>query len=624
MIPLSVIPISVHTVLPGMVAYFNQSTRLPSLQPSRLPFWDYLTSCGGDWRDFVLAWEDNPTWIWDGLILGTLILSTDGSYRPNKDTLICMAGWTLTCTRTQCILQGSFYEQSTDASSYRGELLGIVAIYALVLAISQYYKLDLIQGKICCDSRSALNKSSQRVRHVCPDTAQADLFCTLHTIRSKLPTTRLIHEWVKSHMDRTVPWDCLTLEQQLNKTCDKLANCAVTRARSRAGAEKPTTLLLPFEGATILVGGIKITSTIAQSVRHILSWEEACKFYTKAREETNGTNKGGLGWSQATFGVVDWSAIAAALPGKPEMFGLWLSKQSIGVCATRKNLGRIQDMLNDQCPNCGSIQEDNNHLNRCPDSGRCQLFRSDVKELQKWLYNNHIDPELAFWIPYYLLLRGQTPMLELGSMSPAMREAAEAQDAIGWTEFRHGKVALKITRFQEIYRILSSHRTRSHNWTKNLVEHLILISHSQWLFRNFSLHHKTKGYLQRKAAEDIQHIVTSLTNSRPDKIPPDCHYLLEIDHRPGQTSSFKYKHYWVQAMKAARKVTERNAALASAQGTGARQQALRHNRARPRSINIIEGVRKSLAREYLVNPPSCRRINRSSLKRGFAKQPRLA
>jgi hypothetical protein len=102
-------------------------------------------------------------------------------------------------------------------------------------------------------------------------------------------------------MDRTVPWDHLTLEQQLNKTCNKLANCAITRARSQAGAEKPTMLLLPFEGPAILIGGIKITSNIAPLVHHILSWEEAPKFYTKARKVTKGTNKGGLGWSQATF-----------------------------------------------------------------------------------------------------------------------------------------------------------------------------------------------------------------------------------------------------------------------------------------------------------------------------------
>ncbi len=120
-----------------------------------------------------------------------------------------------------------------------------------------------------------------------------------------------------------------------------------------------TAHLLPFEGAAILVGGIKITSNIAPLVHHILSREEARKFYTKAKEVTNGTNKGGLSWSQATFDMVDWSAITAALRGKPEMFGLWLSKQSIGVYANRKNLGRIQDILDDQCPNCGSIQEDN-------------------------------------------------------------------------------------------------------------------------------------------------------------------------------------------------------------------------------------------------------------------------
>jgi hypothetical protein len=107
-------------------------------------------------------------------------------------------------------------------------------------------------------------------------------------------------------------------------------------------------------------------------------------------------------------------------------------KQAIhrGLCHL-EDLGCIQDILDDRCPNCGSIQEDKKHLNPCPDSGRRRLFRSDAKELQKWLYNNHFDPELAFWIPYYLLLWGQTPMSELGSMSPAMREAVEAQDAIG-------------------------------------------------------------------------------------------------------------------------------------------------------------------------------------------------
>jgi hypothetical protein len=113
-------------------------------------------------------------------------------------------------------------------------------------------------------------------------------------------------------MDRTVPWEFLTLEQQLNKTCNGLANCTITRAGSCEGAEKPIVLLLPYKGAAIITEGLKITSSITPT-----------------------------------------------------------------------------------------------------------------------LYNNHTDPELPFWIPYYLLLCGQTPMSELGPMSAAMKEAAEEQDSIG-------------------------------------------------------------------------------------------------------------------------------------------------------------------------------------------------
>ncbi len=60
--------------------------------------------------DFVFFRERDPTWIRDGLISGSLILSTDGSFRPHEDTMICAAVWTITYTRIQCILKGSFYE----------------------------------------------------------------------------------------------------------------------------------------------------------------------------------------------------------------------------------------------------------------------------------------------------------------------------------------------------------------------------------------------------------------------------------------------------------------------------------------------------------------------------------
>ncbi len=333
----------------------------------------------------------------------------------------------------------------------------------------------------------------------------------------------------------------------------------------------------------IITDGVKITSNISSSVRYQLGCAEAQKFYTKAIRIVNGVNKGGLGWSATTFDLVDWISIGEALKRKPEMLGLWLAKQSIGICATRKNLARIQDILDNRCPNCGSPREDNKHLSRCPDKCRQRKFQEDIKDLQKLLsQNSQTDPKLAFWIPYYLLLRGQTPMAELSNttcylhspstmMTATMRKVVASQDAIIWTEFLHGKVSLKIAQMQESYGRLANCRQSHKQWMKQLVERLILILHSQWLFRNFTLHHKTKGYLRAKAEADIKQEVSALLHTQPSNIPLNCQYLLEIKHSPGRLSSHEFQCYWVQSIKAAWVAIDREGRRLASLGSGSRR-----------------------------------------------------
>ncbi len=170
--------------------------------------------------------------------------------------------------------------------------------------------------------------------------------------------------------------------------------------------------LLPFEKAVVVVDNIKITSNIALAVRSFLGKVEAKKFYTKAINRVNGSNKGGLGWPAETFDSVDWKAIADAISNQPEGFQIWLSKQAIRVCTKQKNTARIQDILDDKCPNCGRSSEDNRHLNQCSDPGRVRLFCNGVQKLLSWMRRgNQTDTELAFWIREYLLHRGQVWMV---------------------------------------------------------------------------------------------------------------------------------------------------------------------------------------------------------------------
>jgi hypothetical protein len=75
------------------------------------------------------------------------------------------------------------------------------------------------------------------------------------------------------------------------------------------------------------------------------------------------------------------------------------------------------------------------------------------------------------------------------------------------------------------------------------------IAHAQWLYRNFTLHHYAKGYLQLQTEQDIRKEVNLLTDTRPSDLPTKCCYLLELPQILSTTSSAIHDAYWVLALK---------------------------------------------------------------------------
>jgi hypothetical protein len=252
----------------------------------------------------------------------------------------------------------------------------------------------------------------------------------------------------------------LTLEQQLNAICDGLANNAIARYLARGRVRDGCPHFLPLEKAAVVLDGVKLMTDVGPEVHVQLGMEEAERFYTKPCNIVNGVNKGGLGWSPQRFHAVAWKALDTALKSKPDMFQLWLSKQCIGICAMRKNMKRIQDLLDDKCPNCNHPRETSDHLNRCPKAGQTLLFQDSMASLTGWMNNhNQTDAELAYWIEKYLIFWGTPSFTSLvnagGSGSSQMLTATASQDLIGWTEFLHGKVSKEIGCIQEVHCALS-------------------------------------------------------------------------------------------------------------------------------------------------------------------------
>jgi hypothetical protein len=536
-------------------------------EPAELSFWEYLRSLGGEWMwDNIIEGHNEVDWIRTALESNTFIGVTDGSYNRERASTVSGSGWVICCTKSKRILRGSFHETSPKAGSYRGELLGLVAIHTFIASIATFYKLDQPSGKICCDNLAALDQSGRQRRRVRTGIKHADLHRTIRTIKQNAPM-KMVYEHVRAHQDRILPWSVLSLEQQLNVICDELANDAVKRAISE-GAPGTQPKLLPHENAAVILDGVKITTDVGAEVRYRLGKEDAERFYTKPRNVVQGTNRGGLGWSQERFHSVAWHALEATLKSKPDMFQVWLSKQCIGICATRRNTARIQDILDDKCPNCLQPRETNTHLNRCPDAGRTLLFKESTTLIVDWMHqHNRTDAELAYWIEKYLIYRGTRTLTSLvalgGESTPGMLKAAASQDLIGWTEFLHGKISTDIEMIQGRHCVLSSCRSTASDWMKGLASHLIQASHSQWIYRNFTLHDKQRGYLQLQKRKDLLRELDKLIDTPPDEIPEGSQYLLELDYSELYNSSFENQSYWVLAMKAARRAGLREKHLSS-------------------------------------------------------------
>jgi hypothetical protein len=80
---------------------------------------------------------------------------------------------------------------------------------------------------------------------------------------------------------------------------------------------------------------------------------------------------------------------------------------------------------------------------------------------------------------------------------------------------------------------------------------LIQISHSQWIFRKYTLHEKQRGYLRLRLHSEVLCKIHELLETAPSDVPPESQYLLELDHSTLYNASYKDQAYWVLALKAA-------------------------------------------------------------------------
>jgi hypothetical protein len=105
-----------------------------------------------------IRWEGDDNWIAQSIRQGTCIAVTDGSYMRTLYPDIHSAAFVLECSNKTGRIWGSFAEPSRCACSYRGELVGLMAILLILLAANEVNPGLLGQVKIYSDCLGALDK----------------------------------------------------------------------------------------------------------------------------------------------------------------------------------------------------------------------------------------------------------------------------------------------------------------------------------------------------------------------------------------------------------------------------------------------------------------------------------
>ena len=111
---------------------------------------------------------------------------------------------------------------------------------------------------------------------------------------------------------------------------------------------------------------------------------------------------------------------------------------------------------------------------------------------------------------------------------------------------------MEFRRIQSDYLVDHSTRLTVDSWLKGFVGKLLELTHSQWIYRCITKHHKTKGTKVLAAREDLFQEIERLLDVGTEGVAPEDKWMLEVDIQQLQEYSLKDMQFWIHAVEAAR------------------------------------------------------------------------
>jgi hypothetical protein len=523
----------------ALAVYSILTTTAPA--PSATPhtnFWQVMEEWGEPWLWENLTLRGDTSWLAEAIDDNSLVTVTDGSYIKEMYPHINSAAFVFECTKGRGRLWGSFVEHTPDAGSYRGELLGLMAIHLILRAVNVVSPNLTGTVTILSDCLGALNKVKDLPPYRIPTKcSHSDILKNIMINCGSLTFSRH-YSHVKAHQDDNRAYDSLPRDAQLNCQMDYHAKRAIHEAY--APQDIPTRRF-PLEPICVFLGRNKLTSDKGERLRFWAHRQLAkSHFHEKSILFAN------------QFDMVDWDSIHTALRRVPRMFQIWACKQVMDIAPANGNRP-WERTLCPLCPSCAQERETCAHTLFCNHEGRVDVLMKSIDLLAAWMTEVETDPDLRDCITDYARGRGGLSMSEIcRNLDRRFQLMARDQDEIGWRRFMEGMICQRMRTIQTEFSVIEGSKVTPDQWASGVVIKLLETTHGQWLYRCIQVHDKVQGTIATQRKEELQREIEEQQDRGFDGLLEEDQFLGEVNLEDLETSSGERQEYWLVAMRAAR------------------------------------------------------------------------
>jgi hypothetical protein len=356
--------------------------------PNTTSFLDYVYSLRNQSLWDYLEIDDGGEWLLPSLLSGSLVICNDGSYMPKLSKTACSGAFILHCLATGKEIKGCFCDDSPNGDNYRGELLGGLGPLLLLKAAFStstatgvdQATIQLSSQSLYCDNKGVISHGNEPTAILRSKQPQADLIRLLKSYTRELPC-KITWIHVKGQANDQIPFEELSLPQQLNVRCDEIAKIKLIDAIADGSFIDP---VFPFKDITVTISNTKVRSSIKTAIYKHWGAREA-KILFSRRDKV----------LRSAFDIIYWDCMGKVMDNFPQTFQGWVTRHISDFNGCNRYQSRWNKSIKNRCPSCNRPNEDTEHITRCTDPTRTALYHDGVSNIRKWMQDITITPHLT-------------------------------------------------------------------------------------------------------------------------------------------------------------------------------------------------------------------------------------